>query len=38
MILPVFTSIVAGLRKGCTGFKPNVDVNRIDYSELTCSQ
>lgn len=38
MILPVFTSVVAGLRKGCTGYKPNVDVNRIDYAELTCGE
>lgn len=36
MILPVFTSVVAGLRKGCSGYQPNVDVNRIDYAELTC--
>ncbi|MGF6175415.1 ABC transporter substrate-binding protein [Ensifer sp. 4252] len=36
MILPVFTSVVAGLRKGCSGYRPNVDVNRIDYAELTC--
>lgn len=38
MILPVFTSVVAGLRKGCSGYVPNVDVNRIDYSELTCGE
>ncbi|MGF6177214.1 ABC transporter substrate-binding protein [Ensifer sp. 4252] len=37
MILPVFTSVVAGLRKGCTGYQPNVDVNRIDYAELSCA-
>ncbi|MGO4622934.1 ABC transporter substrate-binding protein [Ensifer sp. 2YAB10] len=36
MILPVFTSVVAGLRKGCSGYRPNVDVNRIDYAELSC--
>lgn len=38
MILPVFTSVVAGLRKGCTGYTPNVDVNRIDYAALACSE
>ncbi|MHA6643612.1 ABC transporter substrate-binding protein [Mesorhizobium sp. A623] len=38
MILPVFTSVVAGLRKGCSGYEPNVDVNRIDYSQLHCDQ
>ena len=38
MILPIFTSVVAGLRKGCVGYAPNVDVNRIDYSELSCAQ
>lgn len=37
MILPVFSSVVAGLRKGCSGYEPNVDVNRIDYAELTCA-
>lgn len=38
MVLPVFTSVVAGLRKGCTGYLPNVDVNRINYAELSCAQ
>jgi peptide/nickel transport system substrate-binding protein len=38
MILPVFTSVVAGLRKGCKGYVPNVDVNRINYAELSCGQ
>lgn len=38
MILPVFTSVVAGLRQGCTGYKPNIDVNRIDYAELSCTK
>ncbi|MDH4568851.1 ABC transporter substrate-binding protein [Pseudomonas sp. BN414] len=38
MILPVFTSVVAGLRKGCTGYQPNVDVNRIDYAQVDCAQ
>ncbi|MDW9825151.1 ABC transporter substrate-binding protein [Sinorhizobium meliloti] len=37
MILPVFSSVVAVLRKGCSGYEPNVDVNRIDYAELTCA-
>jgi peptide/nickel transport system substrate-binding protein len=37
IILPIFTSTVAGLRKGCTGYAPHVDVNRIDYSNLSCS-
>lgn len=35
MILPVFTPVVAGLRKDCSGYKPHVDVNRIDYTELS---
>jgi peptide/nickel transport system substrate-binding protein len=38
MILPVFSSVVAGLRKGCTGYSPNVDVNRINYTELGCTK
>ena len=38
MVLPVFTSVVAGLRKGCTGYTPHVDVNRLDYAELSCAQ
>jgi peptide/nickel transport system substrate-binding protein len=38
MILPVFSSVVAGLRKGCTGYSPNVDVNRINYAELGCAK
>ncbi|CAI8858719.1 ABC transporter substrate-binding protein [Pseudomonas neuropathica] len=38
MILPVFSSVVAGLRKGCSGYSPNVDVNRIDYAQLDCAK
>ncbi|WP_223590308.1 ABC transporter substrate-binding protein [Pseudomonas sp. A-R-19] len=38
MILPVFSSVVAGLRKGCSGYSPNVDVNRINYAELGCAK
>lgn len=38
MILPIFTSAVAGLRKGCSGYAPHVDVNRIDYAELSCTE
>lgn len=37
MILPIFTSAVAGLRQGCSGYTPHVDVNRIDYAELSCA-
>ena len=38
MILPVFSSVVAGLRQGCSGYEPNVDVNRINYAQLSCAQ
>jgi peptide/nickel transport system substrate-binding protein len=38
MIVPIFTSVVSGLRKGCTGYAPNIDVNRIDYSGLSCAK
>ncbi len=36
VIIPYFSSIVSALRKGCTGYQPNVQVSLIDYRNLTC--
>ncbi|MDA0786451.1 MAG: ABC transporter substrate-binding protein [Proteobacteria bacterium] len=35
-VLPAFAVTVSALRKGCSGFQPHVDVNRIDYRHLQC--
>jgi peptide/nickel transport system substrate-binding protein len=36
VIVPAFTSLVSALRKGCTGYEPHVDINRMRFADLTC--
>ncbi len=36
VIIPMFASIVAATRKGCTGYTPASDHNRPDFSEILC--
>jgi peptide/nickel transport system substrate-binding protein len=36
VIIPMFASIVAATRKGCSGFTPPSDHNRPDFSEVAC--
>lgn len=36
VIVPAFTSLVSGLRKGCTGYEPHVDINRMRFADLAC--
>lgn len=33
---PLYTEIVAVLRKGCSGYQPSVDASLYDYSNLHC--
>jgi peptide/nickel transport system substrate-binding protein len=35
-IIPYFTSIVAAVRKGCTGYRAHVDPHRVYYADLEC--
>jgi peptide/nickel transport system substrate-binding protein len=35
-IIPLFTTIVAAMRQGCSGFVPHVDNNRISFAEIHC--
>jgi peptide/nickel transport system substrate-binding protein len=36
VIVPVITRAVAAVRKGCAGYTPQVDLNRVDLSEVSC--
>ena len=36
VIIPMFASIVAATRKGCSGYTPPSDHNRPDFSEVVC--
>jgi peptide/nickel transport system substrate-binding protein len=36
VIIPMFANIVAGTRKGCSGYTPASDHNRPDFSEIAC--
>ncbi|NJM92524.1 MAG: hypothetical protein HC861_07780 [Rhodospirillaceae bacterium] len=36
VIIPMFANIVAGTRKGCSGYTPASDHNRPDFSEIVC--
>lgn len=36
VIVPAFTSLVSALRKGCTGYEPHVDINRMRFADLAC--
>ena len=36
VIIPMFASVVAATRKGCSGFTPPSDHNRPDFSEVVC--
>ena len=36
VLIPMFASIVAATRKGCTGYTPASDHNRPDFTEIVC--
>ena len=36
VVMPIFASVVSALRKGCTGYRPHIQVNFIDYRNLEC--
>jgi peptide/nickel transport system substrate-binding protein len=36
MITPMFAGVVAGLSKGCSGYEPHIDTNRMDLRSLSC--
>ena len=36
VIVPAFASVVAAMRKGCTGYTPNNNVNNNDFSAFHC--
>jgi peptide/nickel transport system substrate-binding protein len=36
VIVPAFSSLTAATRKGCSGYAPHVDVNRMQFADLTC--
>ena len=36
VITPIFAGVVAGLRKGCTGYEPHIDTNRLDFRTVHC--
>lgn len=36
VIVPAFASVAAALRKGCSGYEPNNNVNNNDFSTLQC--
>jgi peptide/nickel transport system substrate-binding protein len=36
VIVPAFASVVAAMRKGCSGYEPNNNVNNNDFSALGC--
>jgi peptide/nickel transport system substrate-binding protein len=36
VIIPMFASIVAATRQGCSGYTPASDHNRPDFSEIAC--
>ena len=37
VLIPMFANIVAGTRKGCSGYTPPSDHNRPDFTEIACS-
>lgn len=36
VIVPAFASVGSAIRKGCKGFSPHVDINRMSFSALKC--
>ena len=36
VIVPMFTSRIAAIRSGCSGHHTHVDINRIQYAEMSC--
>jgi len=34
-IVPVFASLVAAMRKGCTGYVPHIE-SRVMFQDITC--
>jgi peptide/nickel transport system substrate-binding protein len=36
VIMPAFASVVAAMRKGCTGYTPHIQVNYINYTNIVC--
>ena len=36
VLIPMFASIVAATRKGCTGYTPASDHNRPDFTQIVC--
>jgi peptide/nickel transport system substrate-binding protein len=36
VIVPAFASVVAAMRKGCSGYEPNNNVNNNDFSAFAC--
>jgi peptide/nickel transport system substrate-binding protein len=36
VIVPAFASVVAAMRKGCSGYEPNNNVNNNDFSAFHC--
>jgi peptide/nickel transport system substrate-binding protein len=36
VIVPAFASVVAAMRKGCSGYEPNNNVNNNDFSAFSC--
>ena len=37
LILPAFSAVVSMVRKGCSGFQPHVEVNRVQYENIVCN-
>jgi peptide/nickel transport system substrate-binding protein len=35
-ITPVFAGVIAGMRKGCSGYEPHIDTNRLDLRNISC--
>jgi peptide/nickel transport system substrate-binding protein len=36
VIVPAFASVISALRKGCTGYMPQGDINRMRFADLSC--
>lgn len=37
LILPAFSAVVSMVRQGCSGFQPHVEVNRVQYENISCN-
>ena len=36
VIVPMFTSRIAAIRKGCSGHHVHIDINRLQYADMSC--